>query len=49
MTPEAIATELRTELMAGVLRPGAELSQVEHHNARYVDESGLPLLISSMI
>lgn len=28
MTPEAIATELRTELMAGVLRPGAELSQV---------------------
>lgn len=29
MTPEAIATELRTELMAGVLRPGAELSQVE--------------------
>src|SRR5690348_4631103 len=29
MTPETIAIELRTELMAGVLRPGAELSQVE--------------------
>src|SRR5579859_7763427 len=29
MTPETIATALRGELMAGVLRPGAELSQVE--------------------
>ena len=29
MTPETIAAELRTELMAGVLRPGADLSQVE--------------------
>jgi DNA-binding GntR family transcriptional regulator len=29
VTPEAIATELRGELLAGVLRPGAELSQVE--------------------
>lgn len=27
MTPEAIAAELRAELMAGVLRPGAELPQ----------------------
>lgn len=29
MTPETIAAELRTELMAGILRPGADLSQVE--------------------
>jgi DNA-binding GntR family transcriptional regulator len=29
VTPETIAAELRSELMAGVLRPGAELSQVE--------------------
>ena len=29
MTPETIAAELRRELMAGVLRPGAELPQVE--------------------
>jgi DNA-binding GntR family transcriptional regulator len=29
MTPEAMAAALRGELMAGVLRPGAELSQVE--------------------
>lgn len=29
MTPETIAGELRRELMAGVLRPGADLSQVE--------------------
>jgi DNA-binding GntR family transcriptional regulator len=29
LTPETIAAELRTDLMAGVLRPGAELSQVE--------------------
>jgi DNA-binding GntR family transcriptional regulator len=28
MTPEAIAAALRADLMAGVLRPGAELSQV---------------------
>src|SRR5579883_1117401 len=28
MTPDAIAAELRTELMAGRFRPGAELSQV---------------------
>ncbi|MBO1908753.1 GntR family transcriptional regulator [Microvirga sp. 3-52] len=28
MTPEIIAAELRAELMAGTLRPGAELSQV---------------------
>jgi len=28
MTPENIAAELRSELMAGTLRPGAELSQV---------------------
>lgn len=28
MTPDAIAAELRAELMAGRLRPGAELSQV---------------------
>lgn len=28
MTPKAIAAELRAELMAGSLRPGAELSQV---------------------
>jgi DNA-binding GntR family transcriptional regulator len=28
MTPHAIAAELRTELMAGGFRPGAELSQV---------------------
>ncbi|WP_394840793.1 GntR family transcriptional regulator [Pendulispora brunnea] len=28
MTPEAIASELRAELMAGTLSPGAELSQV---------------------
>jgi DNA-binding GntR family transcriptional regulator len=28
MTPETIAAELRAELMAGTLRPGAELSQV---------------------
>src|SRR5689334_2569693 len=29
VTPESIATALRGELMAGVLRPGAELSQVD--------------------
>jgi DNA-binding GntR family transcriptional regulator len=29
MTPEAMAAALRGELLAGVLRPGAELSQVE--------------------
>ncbi len=29
MTPERIAAELRRELMAGVLRPGTDLSQVE--------------------
>ncbi|RUL79941.1 GntR family transcriptional regulator [Dyella choica] len=29
MTPEMIASELRGELMAGVLRPGTDLSQVE--------------------
>ncbi|MFC4526734.1 GntR family transcriptional regulator [Dyella halodurans] len=29
MTPETIARELRGELMAGVLRPGTDLSQVE--------------------
>jgi DNA-binding GntR family transcriptional regulator len=29
MTPETIASELRGELMAGVLRPGTDLSQVE--------------------
>lgn len=29
MTPETIAAKLRSELMAGVLRPGADLSQVE--------------------
>lgn len=29
MTPEAIAAELRRELMAGILRPGAYLPQVE--------------------
>lgn len=28
MTPDTIAAELRAELMAGVLRPGADLSQV---------------------
>jgi DNA-binding GntR family transcriptional regulator len=28
MTPETIAAELRAELMAGVLRPGTDLSQV---------------------
>jgi DNA-binding GntR family transcriptional regulator len=28
MTPETIAAELRSELMAGTLRPGTELSQV---------------------
>jgi DNA-binding GntR family transcriptional regulator len=28
MTPDMIAAELRSELMAGTLRPGAELSQV---------------------
>ena len=29
MSPVSIATELRTQLMAGKVRPGAELSQVE--------------------
>ncbi|HEY6515738.1 MAG TPA: GntR family transcriptional regulator [Steroidobacteraceae bacterium] len=29
MTPETIASELRRELMTGVLRPGADLSQVD--------------------
>lgn len=29
MSPETIAAELRAELMAGVLRPGTDLSQVE--------------------
>lgn len=29
MTPETIAAELRRELLAGILRPGADLSQVE--------------------
>ncbi|CAJ0788723.1 HTH-type transcriptional repressor RspR [Ralstonia condita] len=29
MTPETIASELRGELMTGVLRPGTDLSQVE--------------------
>lgn len=29
MTPETIAAELRRELLAGILRPGTDLSQVE--------------------